>query len=169
MFLAEFLPCSSRALLLPVVYICLPVAFILAILPQKAFTFATKLKRVVFLFLFFKLSLTLEANAKNTFCMPLWVILVAVLLSLLYPTSVPFQTTVCLLAEWTPPFLRPFVRDSFPLPSRSFLRVKSRLLFLLYKSLHDLALSSHQTNLSIPRHTKLVSSTWSVLSKSLHV
>lgn len=82
------------------------------------------------------------------------------------PTSVPFQTLLSDSFKGTTSAAA-FCERWLLITLEGFLRINSKLLFLVYKSLQDLALSSHQTNLSIPWHIKLVSSTWNALLSDL--
>lgn len=99
--------------------------------------------------LFFLVSLTLGANNK--------IILAGMGNTGRCPAEHPFShlysfshTLPCysFLQEWSPPLLHPSVRNTFSFPQEGFLRIQSNLLFLVYKSLHDLAFSLHQINLS---------------------
>lgn len=74
-----------------------------------------------------------------------WGILAAVL-----PTSIPFPTLYLVTPSFKHPHLCCTLLWEIPshCPQKGFLRIKSKLLFLVYKFLYDLAFSSHQINLS---------------------
>lgn len=139
--------------------------FLLATWRQKAFKFAARLRRIVFVFLGFLNpgskchNYLLGAHVDNTGCCPAE--------HLFSPLLFLFRLYHLTPSTMAPPLLQPFVRDDSHYPQEGFLRINSKLLFLVYKSLQDLALSSHQTNLSIPWHIKLVSSTWNALLSDL--
>lgn len=98
----------------------------------------------------------------------MWVILAAVLLSILFFHLCSFSdSTIWLLQQQYLLCCSPLWERTSHYPQEGFLRIKSRLLFLVYKSLQDLALSSRQANLSVPWHIKLVSSTWNALLSDL--
>lgn len=153
MFLAEVCPLVIRPHHSLSFYICQPLVFILATWPRRHLNLLPGLRE-----LFFLVSLTLEANAKIT----LWILVVSwwasvfpplFLFQLYHLNSFKTGPHLCCSLLW---------EITSHCPQEGFLRINFKLLYLVYKSLYDPALSPHQTNLSFC-YTKLVSSTWNIL------
>lgn len=148
------MPSISQAPPLPIVYICLPLVFILATWLQKAFKFASRLKRIVFSGFLKPGSKCQNYHGLLSFFPPLFLFPHSTLLPL--PSRIPTSAA---------PFCEKYLlitlkRASLEYHPNSFSWFTNPC--MIWLSFHI-----RLTFLSVPQYTKFVSSTWNALLSDL--